>query len=215
MFTKSEDWSAIWKRFKDGDLNAFQQIYDGFLPKLHAYGSKLAPGFELIDDCIQELFIEIYTHRKNLKNTENLEFYLLAAMRRIVFHKIKKENRFVNLEKNLTKSFLFELELDNYQNEDFREGKIGLVKTALAELNSSQREILFLKFYNNLSYNEIGELLGVRPDSAKKQVYRIIERLRAELSNQILNLFNFCFRHSVDKKATGIGARLPLFKKNV
>ncbi|MBV5312745.1 MAG: sigma-70 family RNA polymerase sigma factor [Prolixibacteraceae bacterium] len=194
MKKRSEDWSVIWKRFKEGDLNAFQLIYDGFLSNLYAYGSKLAPGFDLLDDCIQELFLEIYTHRKNLKNPENLEFYLLTALRRIIFHKIKKENRFTNLEGNLTKAFLFELELDNYENEDFKEERIKVVKNALAELNASQREILYLKFYNNLSYIEIGELLGVRPDSAKKQVYRIIEHLRINLANRILNLFSICFR---------------------
>lgn len=188
-------WLTVWMRFKEGDLNAFQQIYDGFFPNLFAYGKKLAPGFELLDDCIQELFLEIYTHRKNLSTPENLEYYLLKSIRRIIFHKIKKENRFINLEKeNLTKSFLFELELENYENEDFQEEKIELVKSAMSELNAGQREILYLKFYNNLSYIEIGEILGVRPDSAKKQMYRIIERLRGDLSSQILNLFSVCFR---------------------
>lgn len=195
MQANTKDWSAVWMRFKEGDLNAFQLIYDGFLPNLYSYGSKLAPGFELLDDCIQELFLELYTHRKNLNTPDNLEYYLLKSIRRIIFHKINKENRFINLEKeNLTKSFLFELELDNYENEDFQEEKLELVKFALSELNTSQREILYLKFYNNLSYIEIGEILGVRPDSAKKQIYRIIERLRSDLSSRILNLFAVCFR---------------------
>lgn len=194
MQANSKDWTPVWLRFKDGDLNAFQEIYDGFIPNLHAYGAKLAPGFELLDDCIQELFLELYTHRKNLKTPENLEFYLLKSLRRIVFHKIKKENRFINLEENLTKSFLFDLELDNYENDNFLQEKIEVVKSALAELTTSQREILYLKFYNNLNYSEIGDLLGVRPDSAKKQVYRIIERLRTDLTSRILSLFTVCFR---------------------
>lgn len=193
MQANLNDWTAVWLRFKDGDLNAFQEIYDGFISNLHAYGAKLAPGFELLDDCIQELFLELYTHRKNLNTPENLEFYLLKSLRRIVFHKIKKENRFINLEENLTKSFLFDLELDNYENDNFLQEKIDVVKSALAELTTSQREILYLKFYNNLNYNEIGDLLGVRPDSAKKQVYRIIERLRTDLSTRILSLFSVCF----------------------
>lgn len=194
MKLKTKDWTEVWIKFKGGDLNAFQAIYDGFLPNLYAYGKKLAPGFELLDDCIQELFLEIYTHRKNLKTPENLEFYLLKALRRILFHKIKKENRFINLEENVTKSFLLELELENYENEDFRQEKIDVVKSALTELTTSQREILYLKFYSNLSYNEIGEMLGVMPDSAKKQVYRIIEKLRIDLGSQIVNLFAMCFR---------------------
>lgn len=194
MQANSKDWTPVWARFKDGDLNAFQEIYDGFIPNLHAYGAKLAPGFELLDDCIQELFLELYTHRKNLNTPENLEFYLLKSLRRIVFHKIKKENRFINLEENLTRSFLFDLELDNYENDNFLQEKIEVVKSALAELTTSQREILYLKFYNNLNYTEIGNILGVMPDSAKKQVYRIIERLRTDLTSRILSLFTVCFR---------------------
>lgn len=194
MPANSEDWTVIWRRFKEGDLNAFQLIYDGFLSDLYAYGAKLAPGFELLDDCIQELFLELYTHRQNLNTPDNLRFYLLKALRRIVFHKIKKENRFINLEENLTKSFLFELELENYENEEINSEKMEMVKSALAELSTAQREILYLKFYNNLSYSEIGDLLGVKPDSAKKQIYRIIERLRGSLSNRILSLFTMCFR---------------------
>lgn len=69
-----------------------------------------------------------------------------------------------------------------------------MVKSALAELSTAQREILYLKFYNNLSYSEIGDLLGVKPDSAKKQIYRIVERLRGSLSNRIFSLFTMCFR---------------------
>lgn len=191
---KREDWTVVWTRFKEGDLNAFQMIYDGFFQNLYAYGSKLAPGQNVVDDCIQELFLELYTHRNNLKTPQNLEFYLLTALRRIIFHKIRKENRFKNLEDDQLRSFLFELEKDDYENEDFKQAKIDVVKSALSELNASQREMLYLKFYNDLSYAEIGELLGIRPDSAKKQVYRIIERLRSDLSSQIFNFLSVCFK---------------------
>lgn len=191
---KREDWTVVWTRFKEGDLNAFQMIYDGFFQNLYAYGSKLAPGQNVVDDCIQELFLELYTHRNNLKTPQNLEFYLLTALRRIIFHKIRKENRFKNLEDDQLRSFLFELEKDDYENEDFKQAKIDVVKSALSELNASQREMLYLKFYNDLSYVEIGELLGIRPDSAKKQVYRIIERLRSDLSSQIFNFLSVCFK---------------------
>lgn len=191
---KREDWTVVWTRFKEGDLNAFQMIYDGFFQNLYAYGSKLAPGQNVVDDCIQELFLELYTHRNNLKTPQNLEFYLLTALRRIIFHKIRKENRFKNLEDDQLRSFLFELEKDDYENEDFKQAKIDVVKSALSELNTSQREMLYLKFYNDLSYAEIGELLGIRPDSAKKQVYRIIERLRSDLSSQIFNFLSVCFK---------------------
>lgn len=194
MQTATKNWESEWKKFKEGDLNAFQTIYDSFLPNLYAYGVKLAPGFELLDDCIQELFLDLYTHRKNLTIPENLEFYLLKSLRYIIFHKIKKENRYTNIEEKLTKSFLFNLETEDYESDSIIQDKLELIRSALSELNSTQREILYLKFYNNMNYSEIAEILGVKPDSAKKQVYRVVERLREVLSARFLNLFCLCFR---------------------
>ncbi|MDD3945874.1 MAG: hypothetical protein PHS38_14355 [Bacteroidales bacterium] len=53
------DWPEVWKEFREGDMEAFQKIYNGFLEKLYAYGSKLTSNFAVVEDSIQELFLAI------------------------------------------------------------------------------------------------------------------------------------------------------------
>jgi len=54
---------------------------------------------------------------------------------------------------------------------------------SLEELSPQAREIIYLKFYGDLSYQEIGEMPGMKPDSAKKQVYRTVSSLRLMLKD--------------------------------
>lgn len=191
---KEHDWSVVWKKFRKGDMEAFRNIYIGFLDNFYAYGSKLTSNIVVVEDSIQELFLEMYTHRKNLSETENLEFYLLKALRRIIFHKLKKENRFSSLKDNDFGAFNIDFEIEKNNPDDFEEEKIELIKKSLASLSPRNREILYLKFYRELSYQQIGEMLEMQPDSAKKQLYRVISKLKKNLGSQLLELFFLCFR---------------------
>ena len=185
------DWQDAWTRFKKGDMEAFRQIYDAFLANLYSYGIKLTDNTAIVEDSIQEMFLEMYTHRKNLSETSTLEYYLLKVLRRTIFHKLRKESRYQPMEEH---SFNINFEIETNMPDDIREEKIALVKKSLSDLGPQNQEILYLKFYRGLTYQQIGELLGVKPDSAKKQVYRIISGLREVLGNQLLELFIMCFR---------------------
>ena len=187
-------WQDVWNEFKKGDMEAFRQIYNAFLSNLYSYGSKLTNNTLVVEDSIQEMFLDLYTHRKNLSETDNLEYYLLKVLRRTIFHKLKQENRFQSLEDHKLETFNIDFEIERNMPDDIQEEKITLIKDSLSTMEPQNREILYLKFYRELSYNQISELLGIKPDSAKKQVYRIVSKLREVLGNQLLELFILCFR---------------------
>ena len=52
-------------RFRSGDRNAFSEIYEEFSDNLFAYGSKITHDRELLKDCIQDVFYNLYQY--NLK----------------------------------------------------------------------------------------------------------------------------------------------------
>jgi RNA polymerase sigma factor (sigma-70 family) len=58
-------------------------------------------------------------------------------------------------------------------------------------MDPKKKQVLFLKFYSGLSYEEIGQLIGIHPDSAKKQVYRTITSLRGIVQKRIELFFFF------------------------
>lgn len=190
---KSVNWSSEWKQFKKGNQESFRKIYDFFFDRLFWYGSKISADNDLIEDCIQELFLSLYSRRENLSETDNLEFYLLKSLKLTIYQKLRYQNRFNDLSLPLNN---FELQLADEidEAEGVNSSRIELVKASMDSLSPSAKEILYLKFYSNLDYKQIGEMLGVKPDSVKKQVYRTVARLKEIVGDQCYEFFCLCFR---------------------
>jgi len=182
-------WIDVWMRFRSGDREAFSEIYEEFVDMLFAYGCKITNDRELVKDSIHDLFFSLYKLNPQLHRPEYLEFYLFRSLRNSIIHKIKKNKQ----ESSLTGDgmFLFELKFNDEQDNFTKESdelRSEALKKILQSIDSQKRELLFLKFNSGLSYIEIGQLLGINPDTAKKQVYRILDQLRDRFGKQLLEL---------------------------
>lgn len=172
---------ATWSRFKSGDRYAFEEIYSEFIDALFAYGIKISHNRELVKDSIQDIFIDLYRYEIDLKKPESLEFYLYKSLKRNILKKVKKYRKTQSFEE--TDSVEFDLTFETEQRFIQLESDMFIkqkVQQVLNELKPKSRELLFYKFNSNLSYEEIGKLTGLKPDSAKKQIYRIVKRLRED-----------------------------------
>lgn len=196
MSEKSKDydaWSLEWTHFKKGNQESFRRIYDFFFDRLYRYGMKITSETELVEDCIQDLFLKLYSNRENLSETNQLEFYLLKSLKFTVYQKLRQQSKIQNQCLQLD-SFDLELAVDAENSEEVNAARIQTVTATINKLTPAAKEILYLKFYSNLTYQEIGELMGIEPDSAKKQVYRIIKRLKETAGEKSLELLYMCFR---------------------
>ncbi len=186
-------WKLVWNNFKSGDRASFEIIYHEFAEVLFAYGSRITSDKELLKDCIHDVFVDIYQYGSELRNPESLEFYLFKALKRNIIRKLKKDRPIRLTDEDIT---TFELNF-NLEEEIIREEKesrrLYRLQELLKSLSSAQRELLFLKFNSGMSYPEIGKLLDLKPDTVKKQVYRLINGLREQVGNDLLELF-FIYR---------------------
>lgn len=187
-------WQVVWLKFTDGDRNAFEEIYREFADALFAYGIRITPNRELLKDCIQDLFIDLYKYRPDIKNPELLEFYLYKSLKRSIVKKLQKEKNWQSLNQE-SDSFdlVFSAEASGFQNE-LEEENLASLQKVLKTLDDKKRELLFLKFNSSLNYNEIGTLLNIKPETAKKQVYRTLQYLRDNFASKLIELFFLCFR---------------------
>lgn len=190
LFKDKTYWKTTWSRFKSGDRFAFQEIYSEYIDSLFAYGSKITNNRDIVFDSIQDLFIDIYRYKIDLHKPESLEFYLFKALKRLIQKKLLLSRKFKNIEESdfFTFEIKFNLEEDYIQNET-EQIRLQVLNKALNEMDENYRELLFYKFNSNLTYKEIGQLIGMNPDTVKKQVYRIISGLRKNFKNKSLILF--------------------------
>lgn len=184
-----EYWQLLWLKFKSGDRESFEEIYQEFVDKLFAYGTRMTTDRELIKDCIHDLFIDLYRYNPDLRKPELIEFYLYKSLKRSIFKKLQKEMRLETIQPDYNSFELtFYAEVDGFQDNS-RNEQIELLQKALKGLDERKRELLFLRFDSGLNYNEIGDLLDMKPETVKKQVYRIIQYLRDNFGSSSLELF--------------------------
>lgn len=186
-FSVNQD-HILWQKFKDGDQEAINKIYEGCYPVLLEYGLRIKRDKDFVQDCIQEIFCEIIDHVKTLGNTDNILFYLLASLRRKIFRKIRYdrtycwEESFFSGMPGLTVGSLEDQVVDRERVN----ARKNLLKNMIDQLTPRQKEALLMKFYLSLDYPDIAQLMGLNIQSVRNLVHRAIKTLRVQIRDRVV-----------------------------
>ncbi len=182
-------WLDVWSRFNTGERAAFSEIYEEFIDSLFAYGFKISHDREMVKDCIQDIFLDLHRLHPNLKNPEYIEFYLFKSLKNAIFHKSQKEKKLQSLPLDSTDNYDFKFEVEQDASElESDLLRLEKLKSILAALDPQKRELLYLKFNSGMNYHEIGQMLNIQADTAKKQIYRLIDQIRSKYGVQLFEL---------------------------
>lgn len=170
----------LWKHFVEGEPKAFETIYQLHIDEMMAYGLKLHPNKDIIKDCVQDVFINLFENKKQLSVPTNLNFYLFKILKRTLFRKLKREKRFDKFNERKTAQFqtVYSIEKKLIEEEEDSH-KTKLIVKCLKSLTSKQQELLYLRFHMNFSYREISKIIDIDHNSVRKQVYRTIKKIRS------------------------------------
>jgi RNA polymerase sigma factor (sigma-70 family) len=175
-----------WDDFRNGMSYALSHIYYQHVHILFSYGKKFSKDDETIKDTIQDLFFDLIRTRQKLGETDNIKFYLFRAFRRKLIKNIEKQK--LSIDFHLTYKAEEETtgsaEKDIIDDEELTTRE-KIVQQALATLSKKQREILYYRFNCNFEYEQICEIMSLKYDSARKQVFRALKALKATLPDSI------------------------------
>jgi RNA polymerase sigma factor (sigma-70 family) len=184
--TVSKSDQVLWHQFKAGDRQAFSRIYRQYLPCLYNYGMKVTDETELVEDCIQELFIYLWKTRENLGDTDCIKFYLFKALRRRIVacqqemvRITKKKERLAEGQQAAQSSY--EHLLVSRQLEEEQQQRLAL---SLNALTRRQREAITLKFYDNLSFQQVAEVMSLTIKSTYNLISKALEALKEKAQLQ-------------------------------
>lgn len=172
--------SKILEQFLSGDDAAYTWIYKTYARELYVYGKSL--GFERgsLNDAIQDIFVKILCNRKLIGGVTNLKYYLFHALR----------NRMLNISRDALKhggndiseaAFPVKVTiLDQLIEDEERRALETRIENLMSCLTARQREVVFLRFKHEMSYDEIATLLNMSAPSVRNLVSRAIKRMRDE-----------------------------------
>jgi RNA polymerase sigma factor (sigma-70 family) len=176
--------SEVWKLFKQGDRKALDYVFEKYVRLLYAYGAKITRNTSLVEDSIQDLFVELWHRRTSISDVTSVKFYLLKSLRQKVVRNLARIN-----EIPVDESTLQEYELEVEFSEEFKiiEDQVSVEQRdrlihALSQLTKRQREAIYLKFYEKVSYQEIAEIMNLGIKSAYNLVGKAIDTLRNHIN---------------------------------
>ncbi|SEW52656.1 RNA polymerase sigma factor [Chitinophaga arvensicola] len=174
--------NPIFQHIINGDTDAYSGLYKEYYRKFYNYGRKFTSNIHLIEDSIQEVFLDLWKRRDKLAHVTSPNFYLYSSFRYILLRKIKQHDKLV-LNESGEEPIAFSIENVIVNNELNEELQLKLQK-AIKSLTGRQLEAIFLKFYENLSYPEVASILNI----SVKATYKIMARSLSALKEKVMFL---------------------------
>jgi len=175
--TKSDD--VLWREFKAGNESAFVQIYSAYYEDMYNYGFQVSGDLGLVQDCIQDLFMEIRKNRLRLGATNNIRLYLFKALRRKIIREKSKWFRKFEAFSAENPHWVTPSHEQHLIDQQVGEEALERLQSAIRELTPKKREVLYYFYFENLSYEQIRELMGVSSvKSVRNMLYETISLLR-------------------------------------
>lgn len=178
----------LWQKFKSGDRAVFEWMIQEHYRILFNYGKKFLPDHDALTDCIHDLFSSLWERRQFLGVTDQIKPYLLKSLRNRIIKEKQRSNIFIPIE-NEDELFLNEEDIESrIIISEYTEEKKRQIGYVLHLLTPRQQEIIYLKFYENLTNDQIATVLTIsRP--AVANLLHITLKLFREKWETLLHTF--------------------------
>ena len=177
----------------NGSDEAFSIIYKSYSVSLYVYGLKFTTRQDIIEDCIQDLFINLLKNHKKISRGDNIQFYLLKAFRNNLFRLLKREKVYQEPSANQYDfQVVFSIEQSIIDKEEENE-KSRLLVDSLKSLSSRQKEAIYLRYTKGFEYRQVASIMNMEVESCRNLISRALTKLRKSLkedSRIILYLFS-------------------------
>jgi RNA polymerase sigma factor (sigma-70 family) len=183
MPTRKDD--ELWQDFQRGSHAALEVIFLSHYDDLYHYGLKLTGDEELVKDCLQDLFFKLWKNRLSLSSVKVIRPYLYKSLRHVISNAITASSR----KKKLTQLAASDTYNVTFSQEDFliqQQHALEKNQKLLATLNglsNRQREAIYLRFFGELDYGKIAEVMNINPQSVRNLVHQAFKLLKEQLTH--------------------------------
>lgn len=184
MIYKDSSDSELISLLKNGDRDAFSEIYSRHWNSMYRSAINVLREDESAMDVVQDVFMWIWNNKESLK-IETLRSYLLSSVKYKVANLIRKgkaRDRFF--------SFIEETELTEDPVTDWVEVKElrRVIQDCVDSLPERWKEVYELSRNEHLSNKQIAERLGISEKTVEKHITSSLKRIRISVSQFLFSL---------------------------
>lgn len=185
-----------WKVLSGGDdiseSGDISSVYNAHYEILLNYGMQFNLDKASVQDCIHDLFVDLWKSGKSMNELTSIKAYLLKALKNKVYKKLKKNKINIEIDEHSLQDHIFPIQISIEQSlvgaEHQREMEAALNKE-IQNLSPRQRELIYHIFYNGFSYEEASQILNITKKTAYNLVLKAVNNLRKKIDPSQLYVF--------------------------
>ena len=170
----------LWNDFLAGDRPAFETIYKKHIQALFKYGLTITPDEDLIQDCIQDIFLYMYENRKKLGPVRNIRLYLISALKNEILTAFRKQNTLEKYTASIPEENWIDNEtaVDQIIAHEEAEERSKLINKLLSILTPRQKEIIYHRYITGLTLEEISQQESIDYHSVANIIQRALKKIK-------------------------------------
>ncbi len=159
-------------------MQNIEEIYKEYSITVYKYLFCLTQNRDISEELTQETFAIAVEDIKKFRGECKLSVWLCQIAKHLWYKELKKSKKNVNVSfEEVNDNILYDESLEEIICE--KEEKLKLFKD-MQKLDEKSREVMYLRMVGNLSYEEIGEILGKTANWSRVTFYRAKQKIREE-----------------------------------
>jgi RNA polymerase sigma factor (sigma-70 family) len=175
--------TLLLNALRNDDEAALNHLFSTYYNRLFRTGLKYGSTNETVEEAIQAVFIDLWQYRKTLSEIVSFEAYLKGSLRKRLS---KMGEKALKSEKNTVytegSSNDILLSVEAYEDvlilQETNDLKRNELKNALEQLTPRQKELIILRYFEEMNYADIAEKTQLQTDSIYKTIHEALKRLR-------------------------------------
>ncbi|MHC0442857.1 RNA polymerase sigma factor [Flavobacterium sp. 3-210] len=177
--SKDSNDSFLWKSMIAGDELSYSMLFKKYFPIAMIYGKSLMSDHNKVEDCIQDVFVDIWIYRNSLSREVVVKAYLLASVRKRIARLHKREQFFKKSVSIDSVSFCLDFTIENELTSDSENAlRVKKLNQLVNNLPNRQKEALYLRYHQGLSVEQTAVILDINYQSATNLLHRSLLKLR-------------------------------------
>lgn len=168
-----------------GDQKAFRHLVNRYLPIVYNYLYRMTNNTDTSEEISQEAFVKAYKHLNSFDRTRPFKPWLLRIASNTAITELRKQSKVVSLDAMAEEGSFTEADhVSSEGAEAALERKLDnaeLMK-AMNKLDQKYRQVLLLRYQQDLSYEEIADALSIPLNTVRTWLKRGLEKLKTQVS---------------------------------
>ena len=161
-------------RCQIGDKDAFAELIEQYQAPLRYFISRLSANPETAEDIFQDTWLTVIRRIHTLKKIDAFSTWLYRIARNKVYQQLRRKKMLSKLDENIAVP-------NNTENDVFSPEDAAKVHRCLKELLPEYREVLMLRFLEQMSYEQISQVINCRLGTVKSRIHYAKLALKKEM----------------------------------